>query len=302
VGGKVLPIGNAIPVVMGANIGTSVTAIIVSITHMTRREEFRRAFSAATVHDFFNLIMVIILFPIELSSHYLERSAGYIYDGLLSGVTGDVSFESPIKIAAHYPVEVLQGLLAGIGVPKLLTGIIMFGVAVGLLFFALYFMVGIMRSVIIGRAERIIDDFVFKNGITALLCGVLLTGLVQSSSVTVSLTVPLVAAGIITLDKAFPFVLGANVGTTVTALLATFAAENTEPAVTIGLVHLLFNITGVVLFFPLKPIRQIPINFAKWFAGVATRSAYIAFSYILVVFFVIPIFLIFLNKYLQIVE
>lgn len=56
VGGGVLPIISAIPIVMGANIGTSVTSFIVSLGHLTRRAEFQRAFAAATVHDFFNII------------------------------------------------------------------------------------------------------------------------------------------------------------------------------------------------------------------------------------------------------
>lgn len=62
----VLTVRVAIPIIMGANIGTSVTNTIVSLTQMGDRNEFRRAFAAATVHDMFNWLSVIILFPLEI--------------------------------------------------------------------------------------------------------------------------------------------------------------------------------------------------------------------------------------------
>jgi sodium-dependent phosphate cotransporter len=73
-----LTIDGAIPIIMGANIGTSVTNTLVSMAQITRREEFRRAFAGATLHDFFNLLTVLILFPLELSFHVLRRSASYL--------------------------------------------------------------------------------------------------------------------------------------------------------------------------------------------------------------------------------
>lgn len=65
-GFPVLTVRVAIPIIMGANIGTSVTNTIVSLTQMGDRNEFRRAFAAATVHDMFNWLSVIVLFPIEI--------------------------------------------------------------------------------------------------------------------------------------------------------------------------------------------------------------------------------------------
>ena len=56
----------AIPIVMGANIGTSVTNTIVSLGQITDRNEFRRAFAGATVHDIFNWLSVFVLFPVEV--------------------------------------------------------------------------------------------------------------------------------------------------------------------------------------------------------------------------------------------
>ena len=68
-----LPIPIAIPLIMGANIGTSLTSTIVSLGHIRSGEEFRRAFSAATVHDAFNITAVAILLPLELLFQPLQR-------------------------------------------------------------------------------------------------------------------------------------------------------------------------------------------------------------------------------------
>ena len=62
----VLDVRTAIPIVMGANIGTSMTNTLVSLGHSGRRAEFRRAFAAATVHDMFNWLCVAILLPVEV--------------------------------------------------------------------------------------------------------------------------------------------------------------------------------------------------------------------------------------------
>ncbi len=63
-----LPMANAIPMVMGANIGTTVTNTLVSLAHVARKDEFLRAFSVATCHDFFNFIAVAILLPLEMAT------------------------------------------------------------------------------------------------------------------------------------------------------------------------------------------------------------------------------------------
>ena len=64
--GSGLAINVAIPMMMGANIGTSVTNTLVAMTQIGNAEEFERAFSAATVHDMFNWSSVIVLFTIEV--------------------------------------------------------------------------------------------------------------------------------------------------------------------------------------------------------------------------------------------
>merc|ERR1719198_2433832 len=76
----------AIYLIMGANIGTSVTSTIVALAQSTDRDEFRRAFAAATVHDMFNFLTVLVFLPLEAATGYLYHlSGGLISDALTSG-------------------------------------------------------------------------------------------------------------------------------------------------------------------------------------------------------------------------
>ena len=125
--------------------------------------------------------------------------------------------------------------------------------ALGGLFIALAGIVTTMRSMVLERMERLFHDVIFKSDLRALGLGLLLTALVQSSSVTISLAVPLAGAGIITNRHVFPYALGANVGTTVTALLAALAGGN-PAGLAIAFAHLVFNILGIGVWYPLKRV------------------------------------------------
>ena len=126
-----------------------------------------------------------------------------------------------------------------------------------------------------------------------MLFGVAMTVMVQSSSITTSMIVPLIGAGIITLEQVFPFTLGANVGTTVTAMLAALATGNIA-AVTVAFAHLFFNLTGIALVYPLPPIRKIPLKMARALAEMTSKSRFYAIAYVILVFYVFPLILIFL--------
>ena len=67
---SVIPVHNAIYTIMGANIGTSITNTLVSLGHIHDRNEFRRAFAGACVHDAFNWLSVTLLLPFEIATNY----------------------------------------------------------------------------------------------------------------------------------------------------------------------------------------------------------------------------------------
>lgn len=286
VGAGGLTVGNAIPIIMGANIGTTVTNTLVSLGHVNRREEFRRAISAATVHDFFNLICVSILFPIELATGYLEKTATFM---------GGIKFVSPIKIATDPAVGLIHKVVILLSGSKLAAYIIMAALSLVLLFFALYFIVKVMKSLVVNRAEIILDNVISRSPTLGLFAGLAFTIVVQSSSITTSLLIPLAAAGILTVETAFPITIGANIGTTTTAIMASFATGNIS-AIIIAFAHFLFNLTGIVCIYPIKFFRMIPINLAKAFGDLAATKRRYAIIYVLGVFFFIPTLLIIISK------
>jgi len=116
---------------------------------------------------------------------------------------------------------------------------------------------------------------------------------VQSSTITTSILVPLVAAGVLTLRNAYPITVGANVGTTMTALLASLAVMRPE-GLTIALVHTLFNLSAIAIIFPVPALRSIPVVLAERIAGMAVRRHSLVFAYVVGLFLVLPVLGIFL--------
>ena len=283
-----LNIRNAIPIIMGANIGTTVTNTIVSLAHITRKNEFRRAFAGATMHDFFNLLSVTVLLPIEAKIHFLEKGALLMTD-LFEGI-GGMKVISPIKAIVKPAIHLLMDFFTSLPFSKGLIFAVVEIVAIALLFLALNRMVTTLKHLFLGKIEGFFDTYIFKNTFQALFWGFFITAIVQSSSMTTSLLVPLIAGGLVTLEAAFPFTLGANIGTTFTAIMASFATH-TPAAITVAFTHLLFNISGTTLFLPLK---KLPISMARLLAEVAYRKRILALLYVVVVFFVIPLAIIFL--------
>ncbi|ESO94277.1 hypothetical protein LOTGIDRAFT_232514 [Lottia gigantea] len=80
VSANIIDVQPAIPIIMGANIGTTVTNTIVSMAHSGDKEEFRRAFSGATVHDVFNWLTVLVLLPLEVTTGCLYQLTKKIVD------------------------------------------------------------------------------------------------------------------------------------------------------------------------------------------------------------------------------
>jgi solute carrier family 34 (sodium-dependent phosphate cotransporter) len=286
VGAGTLPVSLAVPMIMGANIGTTVTSTLAALGSIRRTHEFQRAFAAATVHDFFNIIAVSILLPVELATGVLSRGAEALAE-ILRGAEFDAAAPgtSPIRAAVKVPVGWLQGMIA----PSPTTSLIFVGLGLLLIFVALAFITRNMRRLVAGGVERAINRIIGRGGgAIGILVGVGITVAVQSSSITTSILVPLVAAGVLTLPSAYPITVGANIGTTITALIASLAVMRPEGLV-IALVHTLFNVAGMVLIFPVRQIRLLPVHLAEWIAGIAVRRRTVVLGYIVGLFIVLPL-------------
>jgi solute carrier family 34 (sodium-dependent phosphate cotransporter) len=286
VGAGLLGIDDAVPMIMGANIGTTVTNTLASLGHLRRPNEFRLAFAAATVHDSFNLLAVAVLLPLELTTKLLSRTAEALTEVLLGG--SGATFDSPIKAAVKEPVGWIEDLLDRVGVHGNVLGALLVLVGLGFIFLALTFITKNMRQLIAARVERSINVMLGRGGgVPAILLGVVITVAVQSSSITTSIMIPLSAAGVVSLANAYPVTLGANVGTTISALLASLATNRPE-ALTVALVHTLFNVSGILLFYPVPVLRRLPLRMAEGLAELASRRRSWVLGYVIVTFVIVP--------------
>jgi len=294
VAGGLIPLRGAIFIIIGANIGTTVTSTLVSLAHIRQSKDFLNGFSAAIVHDFFNIFTAIIFLPLEIYLGLIEKSSRLL-ETMFSDM-GGVHLSSPLNVIIKPMVQLLLKIFKNLISSKFVCGIVLFAIALIFLFFALNMMVRAMRRALSANIEKIIHQYIFKTRLRALMLGLVLTAIIQSSSVTTSLTVPLVAGGILTLNQAFSFDLGANIGTTITAILAALAlAGSGKPtshlAITLAFAHLLFNFFGTIIFFNFPNLVLRPV---KKFAAFAVRNKVVIIFYILIIFYLLPFLELFL--------
>uniref|UniRef100_A0A671YI46 Solute carrier family 34 member 2a n=1 Tax=Sparus aurata TaxID=8175 RepID=A0A671YI46_SPAAU len=343
----------AVPIIMGTNIGTSVTNTLVAMTQVGERSTFRRAFAGATVHDFFNWLSVLVLLPLEVASGYLYTVTKLIIDSfniesgeapdllnvitdpltdsivqldqsVISGIaTGDqearnkslikrwcltikvitflihsVSFQGISRPCFH--VSSGTHLFVNVHLPDLAVGLILLALSLLVLCSCLILIVKLLNSMLKGQVAGIIKkilntDFPFPfgwvTGYIAILVGAGMTFIVQSSSVFTSAITPLVGIGVISIERAYPLSLGSNIGTTTTAILAAMASpgDTLGNALQIALVHFLFNISGIILWYPI-PFTRIPIRLAKGLGNITASYRWFAAVYIITCFFILPLF------------
>ncbi len=283
-----LPLANAVPMVMGANIGTTVTATVVSLAHVGRRDEFERAFPVAICHDAFNYFSVLVLLPLELATGYLRQTAVWLA-GSLGGV-GGVAYESPLDTALSTGFAPFVALAGAVFAAPQGQAVFLIASSGLFIFFALFLLVKVLRTVLHTRVESTVNDALARSDVLAMLLGAAVTAMVQSSSITTSVLVPLGGAGLLRLEQAFPVTIGANIGTTVTALLAALAVSGPHAAegLQIALVHLLFNLSGLAIIYPVRRIRRVPLDVAQGVTRLAVRSWKLTVVGVVLLFYGLP--------------
>ncbi|PZV86142.1 sodium-dependent phosphate cotransporter [Algoriphagus aquaeductus] len=280
-----LTLQQAVPIVLGANIGTTLTSTLVSLSYIMNKKEFRRALSAGISHDVFNILSVIILFPMELYFGFLSGLAEKIA-GLFAS---DNAFEGPLVYNRIFTRTATDWIVDQINIP-FLTMIL----SVFLVFLAIKVLSTAMYKSFVKDSFEDINKLIFRKTGLAFFYGIFFTAAVQSSTVTTSLVVPLVANKKVTLAKAFPFIIGANIGTTITAVIASI--YKSEAAIALAIVHILFNSIGALIFLPFPEIRKIPVLIANYMGKTSLQNRVFGFAYILLTFFIIPFLLIYLSK------
>jgi len=287
-GGGLIELSSAVPMVMGANIGTTVTNTIISLGHLRHGEEFKRAFAASTVHDFFNILAVLIFFPLEKMFGILEKSAIFLGNVFFTEIS-EKPFQSPIKKAVSWGVDYLKDAVYYISENNWL----LLFISVVITLIMLFSIVKLLRSMVLSKVEAFFDKYIFKTAIRAIIFGFAITVLVQSSSITTSVIVPLAGAGVLSLRQIFPFTLGANIGTTVTSIMAALVLN--PLAMVVAFSHLLFNVVGIITIYPFPAIRNIPLKCAEIIAELSMKNKLIPILYLAVVFVLIPLVIILLG-------
>ena len=376
VGADVLAVRQAIPIIMGANIGTSVTNTIVSMAHAGDRIELERAFSGATVHDMFNMLSVLTLLPLEIIIGAISGEGGLLYyislgltEAALGGGESDLTFPSPTKeivspftklflnknkdtqkalsfgaptaescgtdctkfcvsssvskawakvakdaystaltactgtvtcdsgtcytnADTFYTEHIETGRTIKGGFLKdagdVAGGIIGLILSLIVLCGALIVMVKLLHSLVMGQAKKVIMRGTKMNDYLAILVGLGLTIVVQSSSVTTSALTPLVGIGVLPVYKMLPMTLGANIGTTFTSMFAALAVMK-KSSIQIAFCHLLFNIIGILIWFPVPVMRRVVVQAACTLGFYASYWRLVPLIYILVASFQSPI-------------
>lgn len=282
-----LGVDDAVPMIMGANIGTTVTNTLVSLGHIRQSTEFRRAFAAATVHDFFNVLAVALLLPLELLTGVISGTAEWMSERLVG--SAGTEWKSPIKAWVKAPVNWVKDLWDAIGTSGNVKGVFVVLTGLVIILVALTFITKTMRSLVADRVERSVNAMLSRGGgFVALTLGLLITIAVQSSSITTSILIPLAGAGVVALRNAYPVTLGANVGTTITALLASLAASSPE-SLTVALAHTTFNVLGIFLLYVIPLARDLPIIGAERLADVAVKRRTMAVVYVAFMFIILPL-------------
>lgn len=283
VGAGLITIENSVPLIMGANIGTSVTSTITSFAFIGKKKEYRRAVTTATLHDFFNILLVAILFPIEYFFKLLSSTAMWLTSNLFSGIgTIDIGTSSIIK-----------NVLTSSSSNTYTSLITIFSLLAFIL--SVRELSKLFKQYAQNQLKSGLSDRIFSSPLKALTWGTGLTVIVQSSSVTTSLLVPFVVSNKIKIKQTFPFLMGANVGTTFTGLLAALAIGK-PTALAISLVHILFNLIGAISFTTIPPLQNIPMFMAKKMGKWSYENRLIGILYVTITFFITPIFLYLITK------
>ncbi|GMI54931.1 hypothetical protein ScalyP_jg3278 [Parmales sp. scaly parma] len=354
----VIDVKLAIFVIMGANIGTSVTNTIVSMGHLGDGDELERAFAGATVHDMFNFLSVAVLLPLEVATGLLftlteamtpdevaddEKWTGPV-KAIVAPLTNKVLIASKMikKVADgsrtcddYYPTtctvdtggefgnetvptDVVNydnchtGLIAcdkksgecpmffqnnATQSQEEASGLVVLIISVLFLCICLIGLVKTLSSLLSGASAKVITKATDVHGVVAMALGAAVTILVQSSSITTSVLTPLVGLNIIPLEQMFPLTLGANIGTTVTGLLASMVSDSPK-SLQVALAHLMFNIVGILIWYPIPAMRKIPLNMARWLGKCTRKSRYFPLIYLVIVFVIFPVLLLGLSSLL----
>ncbi|CDW52078.1 sodium dependent phosphate transporter [Trichuris trichiura] len=282
VGAGAFTVEQAYYVVMGSNVGTAVTSTIVALFSSGDRSKFHRAFAAAVIHDLYNWLGVVVMFPLEV---------------ITSALFDSEFFQKMIDPFTHLIFQV-KHLMEGtrrIGVSPFVLNLNWPDSSIGglLLFISLVMLLG-------GEMRRILHKSLnfqlrgrwnWLTGYVCILLGALITLVVQSSSIICSTMIPLVAMNVLSLERFWVYEIGADVGTTGTAIFAALATDTLKTPLQLSFCHFCFNFLSIFLFYSIPMIRHFPLRAAEFLGKTSAKYRWFALVYIAVTFIIFPFFI-----------
>ncbi|KRY70016.1 Sodium-dependent phosphate transport protein 2A [Trichinella pseudospiralis] len=333
VGAEAFTVEQAYYVIMGSNVGTAVTSTIVALFSSGDRGRFEKAFAAAVIHDLYNWMGVVVLFPLEvITSALFGQGAivsltGLMVKNLEPGTLQDSEFFQKIidpftHLIFQADDEVLTNRSLGIVTnqsvvkricydslnhspfvlnldwPDTSIGGLLLFISLVLLICCLSGMVKVLNQLLGGGMQRILQKSLnfqlrgrwsWATGYVCILLGAMVTLVVQSSSIVCSTMIPLVALDVLSLERFWVYEVGADVGTTGTAIFAALATETLKTPLQLAFCHFCFNFISIFLFYSIPPVRRIPLAAAAFLGRTSARYRWFAFVYIFGTFIIFPL-------------
>lgn len=288
-----LPIEIAIPILFGANMGTTMTSTLVSLGMARDKESFRRAFGAASVHDMYNLLALLIFFPIELIFGVLGRVSEYIsqtFAGEDAGMLGTAftGLGDVVSFLTDPGADALEAIAEPLG--DVWGGLALIATGVALILLVIGFIANLLKSILVGKAQEVLHGAIGRGPVSGVGAGALITVMVQSSSTVTALCVPLAGSGKFKVKELYPLTVGANIGTTMTGLIAAFGFSGVEgqAALQAASVHLMYNLFSAIVILSIPFLRPIPPKMALWIADLGAENKMYVVAWVLGVFVVVP--------------
>ena len=292
-----------VPMVLGANIGTTVTNTIVVFgvkRGMTARE-FGDTIPGVIVDDVYEALTIAIFFAVEMTTGFLSNITlrlGDFFSEVLNLESLFASFDKTIiDIIVKAPiVKPLTGFMVSMLGPRI-GGVLLFVIW----FAVIVFSMGLITKGLENLVELEWEDKVksaFSNSFRGFFTGFSITWLVGSSSIGTSLVVPFLATKVVDLRKAYPYLCGCNMATTIDLSQIYGYIAGGVVGLMLGSAHVLLNIMALTLWL-VSPLRFVPVMIAEKIGEMIQENQNAGVSlalWVVFIFFVVPIAIILLSR------
>ena len=301
-----LPLDSAmrfgVPMVLGANIGTTITntLVIFGVKRSMTKREFGETIPAVIVDDVYEGLTISIFFLLEMTTGFLSKTVLRMGNFFTNATRLEEFFaafdKTIIDILVKEPiVNPIRNLMVGILGTKI-GGFLLFVVWFGVIIVSM----GVITKGINKVIEMEWEDKVqsaFKNPIRGFFTGFSITWIVGSSSIGSSLVIPFLATKTVDLEKAYPYLCGCNMATTVDLSQIYGYIAGGLVGVMLGAAHVMLNILALLLWL-VSPLRFVPVRISKAIGRRIQSDQNAAFSlliWVVVIFFIVPAAIIYLT-------